>query len=205
MQEELIITSAEKAKVLANPLRLQILSLFEDDVPHTSKQLADLLEMPPAKVHYHVRELLNAGFLELVETKEKGGVIEKYYLPVAKRFKVELNDTETNDVGKTSTHQLFLKTVLDDFQQSFSQALAIAEQKKTDVKDSKKGPTIHYSNLFLSEEDAQLLRKELDELLQRWMEKDKSETKDGSKKYGLFLSFFEKPNSSRRKSTMIFD
>lgn len=205
MLKELVITSAEQAKVLANPLRLQILALFEGKTPHTSKQLADLLELPPAKVHYHVRELLNAGILELVETKEKGGVIEKYYLPVAERFKVDLNESETGVTGATSTRQLFLKTVLDDFQQSIAMALENAEQKKADQKDNKKSPTIHYSYLSLSEEEAQQLSNELDELLQRWSEKEKSGTQENKKRYGLFLSFYEKPDSVRTKGTMIFE
>lgn len=205
MEKELVISSAEKAKVLANPLRLQILAMFDDKTPRTSKQLADLLELSPAKVHYHVRELLNAGILELVETKEKGGIIEKYYLPTAERFKVDLNETETTVEGTTSTRQLFVKTILDEFQQTFLKAAEISEQRKAESKGKLPGALIHYTHISLSEEEAQQLRNEINELLQRWVDKGKNENKENVKKYGLFLSYYENPDSTRTKGTMIFD
>ena len=54
----------------------------------TVTQLAEVLGIPPNKVHYHVRELERVGLVRLVETREKGGILEKYYRPVARNFKV---------------------------------------------------------------------------------------------------------------------
>ena len=54
----------------------------------TVTQLGDILGIAPARVHYHVRELEKVGLLCPVETREKGGILEKYYQPVAKNISV---------------------------------------------------------------------------------------------------------------------
>jgi hypothetical protein len=54
----------------------------------TVKMLGTDLGEPPAKVHYHVRELERIGVIRLVETREKGGVLEKYYRAVARDFTI---------------------------------------------------------------------------------------------------------------------
>lgn len=215
--KQLEITSAEQAKVLAHPLRLQIIALFDDAVPRTSKQLADLLELPPAKVHYHVRELSRASLLELVETKEKGGVIEKYYLPVAEQFRINLNETELGGESGNSTRHLFLKSVLEEYQRSFLKAAEISDQRKAEKKREQheesdcelKGPSISLTHLLLEESDVKQLQKEIEELFHRWAVKGKESISSESvevKSYGLLLSLYEKPTKPfKGTKTMIID
>lgn len=54
----------------------------------TVTQLGEDLGESPAKLHYHVRELERLGVIHLVETREKGGVLEKYYRAVARNIQV---------------------------------------------------------------------------------------------------------------------
>jgi hypothetical protein len=61
---------------------VRILDSVERDAM-TAKQIADHLKEAAPKVHYHVRELERVGLLRLVETREKGGVLEKYYRSIA--------------------------------------------------------------------------------------------------------------------------
>ncbi|MDF2533651.1 MAG: transcriptional regulator [Clostridia bacterium] len=90
MKKEKILNTLEEIKTISDPFRLKILLLFdEDDTPITVKQMSVKLEEVPSKVHYHVKELERIGVLEIVETKEKSGIIEKFYLPTAETFKVE--------------------------------------------------------------------------------------------------------------------
>lgn len=209
MLKKLEITSADQTKVLANPLRLSILSLFDDRVPRTSKQLADLLDMAPAKVHYHVRELLRAGILELIETREKGGVIEKYYLPVAEQFHIKLDETGLSIEEQASTRHQFLKSVLDEFRNSFLTAAEICDRNKAE-KTKEQGeaadnelriPTINKTHLLLTDDDAKQLVEELRELFERWAEigrERQSNESNSVKSYGMLLSIYEKPTKSQK-------
>ncbi|WP_236841093.1 helix-turn-helix domain-containing protein [Brevibacillus formosus] len=43
---------------------------------YTGKQLATL---SPSKVHYHLKELESHGFVEVVRTEEKNGIVQKFY------------------------------------------------------------------------------------------------------------------------------
>lgn len=78
-------------------MRINILLAFgEAKEAPTVKQIAVKMGEVPAKIHYHVKELVRINVLELVSTKEKSGILEKYYLPTAKNFRIEksLNTTE---------------------------------------------------------------------------------------------------------------
>src|SRR5205823_777798 len=54
----------------------------------TATQIGEALDLPANKVHYHVRELERVGLVRLVETREKGGILEKYYRLVAADLQV---------------------------------------------------------------------------------------------------------------------
>src|SRR5215472_14641039 len=81
------LTTLDQVRTMADPLRVRILERLVR-APMTVKMLGTDLGEPPAKVHYHVRELERIGVIRLVETREKGGVLEKYYRAVARDFKV---------------------------------------------------------------------------------------------------------------------
>src|SRR5579871_3809131 len=81
------LTSIAQMRALADPRRVHIV----DRLAHqalTVTQLAAQLGLPAPKVHYHVRELERVGLLRLVETREKGGILEKYYRAVARTITV---------------------------------------------------------------------------------------------------------------------
>jgi DNA-binding transcriptional ArsR family regulator len=81
------IENIEQLRAVADLLRLRIIDLLEKQ-PMTVTQLGEMMGEAPAKVHYHVRELEKVGLLKLVETREKGGILEKYYQPIARDLSV---------------------------------------------------------------------------------------------------------------------
>ncbi|HLZ59139.1 MAG TPA: helix-turn-helix domain-containing protein [Ktedonosporobacter sp.] len=88
------IDNLEQLRAISDMLRVRILDLLRER-PMTVTQLGELLSSAsdnvhyaPAKVHYHVRELEKVGLLRLVETREKGGILEKYYQPIAREIAV---------------------------------------------------------------------------------------------------------------------
>lgn len=66
-------------RALAHPLRLRVLNALEDYPRVTGKQLADLLQVPPARLHHHLKMLERADLIYIDEEVPRGGVIEKYY------------------------------------------------------------------------------------------------------------------------------
>jgi DNA-binding transcriptional ArsR family regulator len=79
--------SLEQVRALADELRLRILSLLAQE-PMTVTQVGKTLDIAPAKVHYHVGELQRVGLVRQVFTREKSGILEKYYRAVAKDISV---------------------------------------------------------------------------------------------------------------------
>lgn len=87
MEEHYKIETLEQLRAIADVRRLRIVDLLREQ-PLTVTQLAERIGEPPAKVHYHVRELEKVGLLRLVEAREKGGILEKYYQAIAREITV---------------------------------------------------------------------------------------------------------------------
>lgn len=113
--------SVEQSKLLGNALRVKIISLLLDK-PKTAKQVSDLLGNSPGSVHYHIQKLNEGGLIELVETKEVGGIIEKYYKAKSKWF--------------TSKSGVIIDPALsEDFTSSFSSNLSLRLFLKEDERE----------------------------------------------------------------------
>lgn len=82
--------TAREAKALAHPLRLRIIRLCTID-ELTNKQLADRLEQDPGTVLYHVRQLLDTGFLEQCEVRTgPSGALEKPYRSTGRSWTLDV-------------------------------------------------------------------------------------------------------------------
>lgn len=77
--------SVEQAKLLGSALRIKIITAIEND-PKTSKQVAVEINESPGNVHYHMKKLYEGDLIELVEEKQVGGVVQKFYLARATTF-----------------------------------------------------------------------------------------------------------------------
>ncbi len=79
------LETLEQLRAIADELRTRIAEALTHRAM-TVTQLGDLLGQAPAKIHYHVRELERVGLIRLVATREKSGILEKYYRAIAKGF-----------------------------------------------------------------------------------------------------------------------
>jgi DNA-binding transcriptional ArsR family regulator len=87
LPESYALENIEQVRAMADELRIRIVDQLLLR-PMTVTQVGEALGVAPNKIHYHVRELERLGLVILVETREKGGILEKYYRPVAKSFNV---------------------------------------------------------------------------------------------------------------------
>lgn len=70
--------AAKKERGLSHPLRIQIMQTIDQDTMSPS-QLALALNVPLPNLSYHIRMLVQLGFLKLVRTRPRRGAIEHYY------------------------------------------------------------------------------------------------------------------------------
>lgn len=83
-------------------------------------QLGEAFGETTAKIHYHVRELEKYGFLRLVEKRERGGFIEKYYRAVAREIEI------APDLLRTTTPDELSSTIqgyLDEMKRGIMRAI----------------------------------------------------------------------------------
>lgn len=70
--------TAEKLKLVADPLRAQILDLVCERAA-TVGELAAAVDRPPSSVAYHVDLLVQHGFLKVVRTRRVRAIDERFY------------------------------------------------------------------------------------------------------------------------------
>jgi len=85
LQPIYIIEDLEQLKTVSDPLRAKVLLLLIEKA-YTGQQLAKLLGMARAKVHYHLNELEKHGFISVIRTELKNGIVQKFYRAVARGF-----------------------------------------------------------------------------------------------------------------------
>lgn len=80
------LSSEEQAKAYLHPKRMEIVSLLLE--PHTQSQVAAHFGVHPANLIHHFKKLEKAGLIQIVEERDLGKVVEKYYQAIARRFEL---------------------------------------------------------------------------------------------------------------------
>ncbi|AIC93101.1 ArsR/SmtB family transcription factor [Shouchella lehensis] len=102
MNERFLEIDVTQAKLLANALRVKILSQLGEK-PRTAKQVSEALFETNGNIHYHMMKLLDGGLIRLVEEKQVGGVTEKYYQSSSRWFNTN-KSTAIDPVLHSSYH-----------------------------------------------------------------------------------------------------
>lgn len=72
-----VVADPRQTALLTAPLRQQILSALPDSQSGSASSIARALGLPRQKVAYHVRQLEDHGFLELVREEKRRGCTER--------------------------------------------------------------------------------------------------------------------------------
>lgn len=133
--EILHITTPEQLKAISDPLRMNILeAIFEQ--AHTVKQIADRLNQPPTRLYYHVNELEAVGFVALVETRVKSGIVEKYYRAAGRTFQVDRKLLALQPDNLQSVFAAVFDPTMEELARSLAEGLiAPADGEGTDPTD----------------------------------------------------------------------
>jgi DNA-binding transcriptional ArsR family regulator len=79
-----VIQNAQAAATLFSPARMRILEQLAE--PDSAAGVARRLELPRQQVSYHMRELEQAGLVDLVEERRKGNCLERVVRAAARSF-----------------------------------------------------------------------------------------------------------------------
>jgi DNA-binding transcriptional ArsR family regulator len=154
------LTTLDQVRTMADPLRVRILERLVRE-PMTVKMLGTDLSEPPAKVHYHVRELERVGVIRLVETREKGGVLEKYYRAVARTFQV-MKDVLYNSKPDE------LSAIVDEYLQVVQRGMLAALAAYQEHPDRNDPLTIITSTVWATAEEFRALLAKLNEVVESY-------------------------------------
>jgi len=116
MRDVHVIRDLEQLKGLSDPLRFRVVKALMERAMSTA-ELAKALDETPNKLHYHVAELDRLGLIMVIETREKGNLIERVYAPVAAYFRIDAGlfrqSREASDVMLQNAQALLDTTVVD--------------------------------------------------------------------------------------------
>lgn len=88
MKDVEILSDLKQIKAISHVYRIRVLEAFHERAA-TAKQISDRLGEPHAKVNYHIKALAKVGILEPAGENIRMGIVEKYYQPIAKTYRVD--------------------------------------------------------------------------------------------------------------------
>ncbi len=105
-----VVYQPERASTLLHPMRRRILEALVE--PGSASTLARGLDEPRQKINYHLRELEEHGFVELIEEKRKGNCLERIVRATATTYLIDpdimgtLGDTPQEALDRFSSAYL---------------------------------------------------------------------------------------------------
>ncbi len=185
--EMLRITTLEQLKAISDPLRVDILEVIADEAL-TVKQIADKLNQPATKLYYHVSELEDTGFVKLVGTRVKSGIIEKYYRIAAESMQVDrslLNSGEQMEESLGALIDTVFDNTIADLTRSFRAGLLKQLGDEADPKS--KVMMLTHDLCRLRREDVPTFIAKFNALLEEMNTKTEGE---GMVTYGCTIAFY---------------
>ena len=85
------IISPEAVSIINHSIRIRILKMLNKN-PMYPSEIAKALKMHEQKVYYHIKQMANAGLIEVYEKKEIRGTIAKKYRPSNMNFAIVLEN-----------------------------------------------------------------------------------------------------------------
>ena len=106
----LTITDPSQLKALSHPLRSKILELLSRDTM-SAKGLGELLEMTHGKIGHHLKVLLRAELIELVEERPVRAVVERFYRTSYDRLHIQVGSDDESDPFKFMLRQAAMEAL----------------------------------------------------------------------------------------------
>lgn len=132
MKKLLVIKDLEQLKSISDPFRMKLLAMMSEEAK-TGQMLADELDLPRAKVHYHLSQLLKHGIITISHTAEKKSILQKFYIPSAEHIIADMNILNYKPLSEHSDPHVF-QLKINDY--SFNALLDNIENLKEEQSDT---------------------------------------------------------------------
>jgi DNA-binding transcriptional ArsR family regulator len=195
--DEMVISDLETLRVLADPMRLNIVDNLEK--PSTVKNIAKKIGKPPTKLYYHFNLLEKHELIRMVDTRVVAGIIEKQYQATARYYRVErgLLSPGAGDDGLDMTLSAMLGNVRQSAMQSFREGVL---QLSNDSPVHRR-LTFYNSAYTLTVEQARMLSQRLSDLMAEFNQySQQNEMGDDAQLYKLSLFYFPAEGENKTSS-----
>lgn len=179
MKDIFEIKDIEQLKAISDPLRIKIIWEIVESA-QTGKMIADTLELPASKVHYHLKELERVGIVVVEKTEEKNGIIQKFYRLIAYQLKIDASMLPHSDLVTDSLRWSIISS-LEHSKSIVSKAEDAIFEKNPVRKDSLQNSIA--ANVYLTEDQITWLKEVMDKLITmiRQPGSDNTDNKQGKK------------------------
>lgn len=112
-----------KADIILHPVRMRIAQTLINGKKLTSKEIAERLDdIPQATLYRHLKKMLDANVIEIVDENQVRGTVEKVYaLPVQSKSISEEEIKHWNKDDHLNAFMKFIAIVLADFERYVEQ------------------------------------------------------------------------------------
>lgn len=184
------IAQSDRAAVLMNPLRLRILSLAQ--APTSSTELGRQLGLSRQKVNYHVKELMNAEFLQEAGQIRKRNMIEQRYVATAMAYVISPQVLGPVAAGISSVEDKFSASYLialgSQLQSDLTRACAEAAEQNKRISTLSVLADIRFESVEQREQFARELQKAVTDVIGKYSSPDKRpDGSDGSGRPHRFM------------------
>jgi DNA-binding transcriptional ArsR family regulator len=198
---EFIINDLETLKVLADPLRIQIVELMTQ-APRTVKQVAEKLNLPPTKLYYHIKQLEERALIRVVDTRIVSGIVEKQYQAAAFSYRVNRElFSLTAQAGKEGLNVMLtglFDDVREDIQASVEADLLDVSAQEGDDQPIHRSMYLSRHTLNLAPEAAEEFHTRLRALVREYTRASTNPNEPG---YGLLVAMYPSTRSSSGRPT----
>lgn len=186
------IDDLDTLRVVVDPLRLRILDALTDE-PLNVKQIAEELGAKPTRLYYHVNALEDAGLVQVVETRMKKNMVERYYQAVARDFRVDSELLQARTEKSVGADPAVLSAVLQATSNDVELAVNSGMLSAADLDTQTSSRTLFNRDAyrFRSSQIPHLI----DRLNLLLAEFSQAEVVHGEETYALTIAFFPRANN----------
>lgn len=180
-------------KAISDKNKIEVLNCFELEAPMTVKEIAEKLNLPYSRINYHIKLLEKVGIIEVVDTKIKQGIIEKYYLPTAEEFRIDKSICVFENTKDLDEYKKQIKKFYDSIFKNIGEDYKAWVQNITPEKPNE--GAMFCSAIFLNEEQAKDLKEDIERYFKSILDKY-GDKKEGTKAYNVGSFLIVKKNQS---------
>lgn len=183
------VSDLETLRALADPLRVQILELM-DEQTLTIKQVAEKLGLSPSKLYYHFSALEKLGLLEVSKTRMVANMLEKTYKSVAETLDVDPSLFKFSKEGDNEPINILLSSTIDATREDLLRSLQARQfQLGQGAKEKTRRMIVNRVMSHVSEKRIEEFQERLVKLLKEFEAADKN-SKSADQLYALSVAFY---------------